>query len=109
MTSLERTYACGVSIDSCYTLEQLCEMAEKGNIDAAVIPVDKLLEEYPAVRVTPNQANRFKNGGDLFAARVKGLAGPGLYRVYGENKFLGLGELLSESESLTVKRVYVER
>lgn len=109
MTSLERTYACGVSIEDCYTFEQLSKMAEEGQIQNAVIPVDKLLEEYTAVNVSPNQAKRFKNGGDLSADRVKGLSGPGLYRVYGENKFLGLGELLAESDSLTVKRVYVEK
>lgn len=109
MTSLERTYACGVCIEACYTLEQLSQMAEQGQIENAVIPVDKLLEEYPALNVSPGQAKRFKNGGDLLANRVKGLKAPGLYRVYGENKFLGLGELLAESDSLTVKRVYVER
>ena len=109
MTSLERTYACGVSIEDCFTLGQLSEMAEEGRIEDAVIPVDRLLGEYPAVNVSPNQANRFKNGGDLMADRVKGLKGYGLYRVYGENKFLGLGELLEGSNSLTVKRVYVER
>ena len=109
MTSLERTYACGVALDQCFTLEQLNEISQNGEIEKAIIPVDKLLTEYPAVNVTENQAVRFKNGGDLMAQRVRGLKLPGLYRVYGNNEFLGLGEFKENSESLTVKRVYVER
>ncbi|MBQ8182403.1 MAG: tRNA pseudouridine(55) synthase TruB [Clostridia bacterium] len=109
MTSLQRTFACGVSIDECYTLEELAVLQEKGELEKTLIPVDKLLEFYPAVKVTDNQAVRFKNGGDLLVERVKGLNnGFGLYRVYGLNKFLGLGEYLPDSESLKVKRVYNE-
>ncbi len=109
MTSLQRTYACGVELKDCYTLEELSLMKEQGTLQDAVIPVDKLLQEYPAVTVTDNQAVRFKNGGDLMADRVRQLKGYGIYRVYGLNKFLGLGEYLEDSESLTVKRVYNER
>ena len=109
MTSLERTFACGVELSSCYTLEQLEELKNSGRLSEAIISVDKLLESYPAVNVTDNQAVRFKNGGDLMANRVKELSSFGIYRVYGQNGFLGLGEYKEESQSLTVKRVYVER
>ncbi len=109
MTALKRTFACGVDISSCYTLEQLEEMKNSGRLSEAIIPVDKLLQSYPAVNVTDNQAVRFKNGGDLMANRVKELSDFGIYRVYGKNEFLGLGEYNKESQSLTVKRVYVER
>lgn len=106
MTSLERTFACGVSIEDCYTLEELSALQENGEIEKAIIPVERLLEIYPAVTVTDNQAIRFKNGGDLMAQRVKGLEEAGLYRVYGQNRFLGLGEYSPESENLKVKRIY---
>ncbi len=106
MTSLERTYACGVELKDCCTLEELTALQESGNIEKALIPVDKLLECYPAVTVTDNQAVRFKNGGDLMSERVKGLKSFGLYRVYGLNQFLGLGEFSEGSDSLKVKRVY---
>lgn len=109
MTSLKRTYACGVRLEECFTLEKLSELAENGEIEKAVIPVDRLLTEYSAVTVTDNQAIRFKNGGDLMASRVRQLEAPGLYRVYGNNEFLGLGEFCENSDSLTVKRVYVAK
>lgn len=109
MTSLNRTYACGIELKQCFTLGELSAMQEQGTLQNALIPVDKLLEDYPAITVTDNQAVRFKNGGDLLADRVRQLKGYGIYRVYGINKFLGLGEYLDGSDSLTVKRVYNER
>ena len=109
MTALSRTYACGVSIDDCYTLEELQAMKDEDRLSEALIPIDRLLECYPALRVTDNQAVRFSNGGDLMAQRVKGLKDYGLYRVYGNEKFLGLGEYAEGSDSLAVKRVYNER
>ena len=108
MTSLERVYACGVALDECFTITELSELQEKGDIKKAIIPVEKLLEHYPAVTVTDNQAVRFKNGGDLMIERVKGLKDFGLYRVYGKGSFLGVGEYTENSESLKVKRVYNE-
>lgn len=106
MTSLNRTFACGVDLKDCYTLDELNVLKEKGELEKAIIPVDKLLECYPSVTVTDNQAVRFKNGGDLMSERVKGLGSFGLYRVYGMGAFLGLGEFSEGSDSLKVKRVY---
>ncbi len=106
MTSLRRTMACGVNIENCFTLDELTVLQENGEIEKAIISVEKLLDCYPAVTVTDNQAVRFKNGGDLMAQRVKDLKGFGLYRVYGLNQFLGLGEYSADSDSLKVKRIY---
>lgn len=104
MTSLERTYACGINLSECYTLEEISEFKEKGELDKIVIELDKLLSDYPEVHVTENQAKRFSNGGSLMRERVKGLGENGLYRVYGDGRFLGLGEL--DETDLKVKRVY---
>ena len=71
--------------------------------------MDACLSAYPALTVTAAQGVRFQNGGELLAARVKGLEQAGLYRVYApENRFLGLGELPENGESLLVKRVFVD-
>lgn len=106
MTSLLRTYACGVELQDCLTLEQLADLSRNGNIEDALIPVDKILECYPTVTVTDKQAVRFKNGGDLMRERVNGIENIGYYRVYGMGEFLGLGELSEDGDSLKVKRVY---
>ena len=104
MTSLCRTFACGIEISECFTLEELNQLKENGEIEKAVIPVEKLLLEYPEIHVTENQAKRFSNGGSLMRERVRNIKENGIYRVYGNGEFLGLGEL-TETD-LLVKRVY---
>ena len=109
MTSLNRTYACGISEEECVTLEELESYRDNNELNKIIVPVDKMLESYPKINVTKAQGVRFKNGGELLRSRIKGETPEGLIRVYSENEFLGLGEVLPESENLTVKRVYVER
>lgn len=104
MTSLCRTFACGIELSECFTLEELTELKEKGEIEKAVIPLEKLLLEYPEIHVSENQAKRFSNGGSLMRERLRNLGENGIYRVYGNGEFLGLGEL-TETD-LLVKRVY---
>ncbi len=104
MTSLCRTFACGIELSECFTLEELTELKEKGEIEKAVIPLEKLLLEYPEIHVTDNQAKRFSNGGSLMRERVRNVKENGIYRVYGNGELLGLGEL-TETD-LLVKRVY---
>lgn len=104
MTSLTRTYACGVEISQCFTLEELNKLKESNELEKAIIPLEKLLTDYPEIKVTDNQATRFSNGGSLMRERLQGIKENGIYRVYGKGKFLGLGEL-TETE-LNVKRVY---
>lgn len=104
MTSLCRTFACGIELSECFTLEELNELKEKGEIEKAIIPLEKLLLEYPEIHVTDNQAKRFSNGGSLMRERVRNLKENGIYRVYGNGGFLGLGELTDTD--LLVKRVY---
>ena len=104
MTSLCRTFACGIELSECFTLEELAELKEKGEIEKAIIPLEKLLLEYPEIHVTENQAKRFSNGGSLMRDRVRNVKENGIYRVYGNGEFLGLGELTDTD--LLVKRVY---
>ena len=104
MTSLCRTYACGVSLSECYTLDELRVMQENGELEKAIIPLERLLMEYPQITVTENQAKRFSNGGSLLRERLHNLGENGIYRVYGNGRFLGLGEL-TETD-LLMKRVY---
>ena len=109
MTSLRRTSACGIDISSCFKLEEISAAVESGGIENVIIPLESLLEPYPAVTVTEKQGVRFRNGGELMRERLHVDGLKGLVRVYADGEFLGLGELADGSESLTVKRVYAER
>lgn len=105
MTSLRRTFSNGFSIEDAHTEEEL-KSAE--NPLRFLISVDKALEEYPFVRVSEAQAKRFRNGGELDAARIHMKLTPSLYRVYSpDGDFLGLGEYRENENCLFVKRVFV--
>jgi tRNA pseudouridine55 synthase len=109
MTSLNRSFACGISESECVTLDELEKLRDENRLSEMLLPLEKVLGEYPEISVTKAQGVRFKNGGELMKSRIKSELPEGLLRVYSENEFLGLGEVLASGENLTVKRVYVER
>lgn len=108
MTALKRTSANGIDISECRSLEELEALKEEGALEKAVVPVWEFIK-YPRITVSDSQAKRFKNGGELFLDRVKGLSENTFYNVFSpEGKFLGIGEKDEEAGLLKVKRVYVE-
>ena len=102
MTALRRTRSNGFTIEEALTSEQVEERGE-----AAVLPLDHPFLCYGALTVTEPQANRFRNGGELFTERLKGEPTAGVYRVYApDGLFLGLGKITSDNtESLTALKV----
>lgn len=102
MTALRRTRSNGFAIEDALTPEQI---EAKG--EGAVLGMDHPFFCYDALTVTAAQANRFRNGGELSAGRLKGEACPGTYRVYApEGLFLGLGRILPEDpENLRALKV----
>lgn len=108
MTALQRTSANGTDIKECVSLEELEALKEEGMLEKAVVPVWEFIK-YPAVTVSDSQAKRFKNGGELFLDRVRGLSESTYFNVFSpEGAFLGIGEKDTEAGLLKVKRVYVE-
>lgn len=109
MTELRRTKANGFSLENAITVEELARLAENGELEKALIPVEKALASYPLIQVTEPQAKRFSNGGELFLQRLKCPKMPGFYRVCDpDGNFIGLGEI-DGSEFLKVKRVFVKQ
>lgn len=108
MTKLRRIKANGVTAERCYTLDELSEMKDKGNLGDALIGVDTFIS-YDKIKVSEAQAKRFSNGGALDCNRFGGKKEPGLYNVYSpEGRFLGIGEIKEGSSELSVKRVFVD-
>lgn len=106
LTHLERTKANSFTTDECFTLEELQKAKDSGCIASCLRPLDSCLAPYPAVNVTPAQAVRFRNGGELAAGRFSRPADyTGYVRVYSESEFLGLGEI--REEDLEVARVFM--
>ena len=106
MTSLIRTAAAGFEISSCVTLEELDEAEDPS---AFIISVEEALNAYPKAFVSDGQAHRFINGGDLNLERIKECKVNGLYRVYNQETFLGIGRADTAEKNLEFCRVYQER
>ena len=88
------------------SLEQMTEFLER----ARQLPVERLFGEYPAVWVSPAQAQRFQNGGALDLARLRRVPPEGLCRVKGpQGLFLGLGRVEPEAGQLRFVKSFLEQ
>ena len=81
MTALRRTAAAGYTLEDCITVEEAKALAEAGQLQNRILPIETILAAYPAITVTAPQAARFRNGGALDLARLK-TAVEGPVRVY---------------------------
>lgn len=109
LTALRRTEANGFTLEDCVTLEELARLRDEHRAHEKIKPADACLSAYPALTVSAAQSVRFQNGGDLLRTRIGNPQENGFYRVYSpEHRFLGLGEITDKSDSLLVKRVFVD-
>lgn len=101
LSALERTYAGGFSVEECTALEELS--AE--NIGQYIISEENAVKHLREITVTPKQAVRFCNGGqlDFERLRVSAPTDGELFRVKLEGQFLGIGFADSANSRLAVK------
>lgn len=111
MTSLVRTLANGFTLADCVTLEELQKIRDNNlTFDNVLLDIESVFKVYDCVSVSPAQAKRFSNGGALAADRIRKKLDDGIYRVYSpDGLFLGLGEMDSNENQLSVKRILVRR
>lgn len=80
MSKLERTKSGRFDIKDAYTLSQIEEMLEKGDM-GFLVPVDVVFEEYERLTITEKKAKKMCNGTQI---SVQGLVEGKTYRVYDE-------------------------
>jgi len=87
MSSLRRVKAGVFTIDRAYSLQQVQQAADAGNVEEMLLPVDSLFDAVPAYIADDAQMKRIKNGNE-----IKVDAADGQYRVYSRaGEFLMLG------------------
>lgn len=86
LSFLARTQAGQCTIDSAVTLDELALDADNGEFSHHLQPPDAPLDFLPAINL-PAEAHRY-----YFGTEVPLDVEPGLYRVYWQNEFLGLGK-----------------
>ena len=103
MSALRRISACGYGVERCIPLEKAREMTA----EQLILPIETAVESFPAVRVSPAQAKRFSNGGQLSLDRLKLPENPkGIFAVKDGGKTVGLGEVCAEKGLLNIKCLF---
>lgn len=107
MTSLVRTRVGVFTLEDCFTLEQVQEMTLNHAIEENLLPVDRLFENLPAIRLNEVQSKKFKNGLKLDLNRLKYQDNDGLHRVYANDReFLGLASLDKSDMGLKIEKMF---
>lgn len=95
MLALQRTKVGEFEIEKAITLEELQNVSIVQNY---LITPEKLFMDKPEIELNNNELKNFLNG-----VKLKNLNENGLYRIYAEHRFIGIGEISNNM----LKREYV--
>ena len=101
LTSLQRIFTGGFSINDCVDLNALT--AE--NISNYILPAEKAVEHFRVVNITEGKARRFKCGGelDLSLLDVDNAIDDEIFRVKYNDSLIGLGQADLNKNQLKIK------
>ncbi|MGI5958505.1 MAG: tRNA pseudouridine(55) synthase TruB [Massiliimalia sp.] len=107
LTQLQRYQAGNFTLEDCYTLEQLQQMADEGSLEQHVLSVAKVFEQLPKIKLNPVQSSKFRNGVRLDLNRVYHKQVAGFHKVFdNENQFMGLASLDLEKMELVIEKMF---
>lgn len=92
MTGLCRNSSNGFDLSQAYSIEDVQAMKDKGELEKALMPVDKAFEVYPEIMLDERLARLYTNGVRLRADQITA-SKQGLHRVYSADGFLGLANV----------------
>lgn len=102
---LVRTRSGPFSLSESSTLEQLVHALETNTAQYYLHPIDKALEQYPAILLDTETIERVKHGADFSSSAEYS---PGLARVYDTaGHFLAIAEWSEEQKAWHAKKVFV--
>ncbi len=107
MASLERSSACGFSIDEAHTIEEIEELSAEARL-ALLRPVEEIFSELEAVKLPAFYEKLFRSGCEIYLKKVKLPEFPegARLRVLDSNgNFFALGEVRSYENGLAVKSI----
>lgn len=91
MTSLVRTYSGGFTLGDCFTMEEIQQAADENRLEELILPIERVFETLPKLRLNEVQTRMYKNGVKLDISRVHRIkADADTYSVYGyDGGFIG--------------------
>lgn len=103
MTALERTAACGFTLNDAHTFDEVQQAADAGTVESLVIPTDRLFLSLPSVTLNETQTRLYRNGVLLSVSRLGHLPEGTRFRIYSaEQSFLGLADADREHNCLRI-------
>ncbi|MDO5009950.1 MAG: tRNA pseudouridine(55) synthase TruB, partial [Intestinibacter bartlettii] len=109
MSFLLRTSSGKFNLENAITLEELEELKNTDSLDEYLYDVDYVLDNLPEVNLNPSAKRYYMNGGVIDSRRfvVKKSQNNDkendLVRVYCENIFVGVGKILKDNNTMTLK------
>lgn len=91
MTSLVRTYASGFTLNDCYTFEQIQQARDENNLESLILPIERIFNTLPKLRLNEHQTKLYKNGVKLNLEKIHNIIEDcELYSLYGfDGMFIG--------------------
>jgi tRNA pseudouridine55 synthase len=99
VTALRRTMASGFSLDDAHKVTDLEQMREQGqSLDGLLLAPDKALTMFPELALDGPNLRSILNGQPV---RMSGHSLTGPVRLYGDHRFVGLGEGQPDGDDAT--------
>lgn len=100
VSALRRTLAAGFTLDDCHPVVELEAMRERGeSLDSLLVRPDAALSMYPKVELEGGRLVSLLNGQPV---RIPGHSESGPVCLYGDGRFVGLGEGITEGEGVKI-------
>ena len=98
MATLERTEACGFSIDKAFDIEEL-KAFEADKLLSLLLPIEELFADRPIVKLSEFFEKLSRGGCEIYQSKIGTHFPIGeKVRIYGKNGFFALGKIIPESE-----------
>ena len=104
MTSLVRTSSGGFTLADCHTFEELQQARDEDRLEELILPIDRVFESLPKLRLGEAQTRMYKNGVKLDLSKLRDLKSTDdLYTIYGSGgAFIGTAFADRESGELRI-------
>ncbi|MBC5996186.1 tRNA pseudouridine(55) synthase TruB [Romboutsia ilealis] len=106
MSFLLRTSSGRFNLENAITLEELEEFYNNGKLDEHLYDIDYVLNNFSEVILKPSAIKYYSNGGIIDSKRFSTNninENDEFVRVYSEGKFLGVGRLLKDNKTISLK------